>query len=409
MKRLFVTYLLFILISNLNAQWVNITPEDALWVASSYFINKDTGFIYYGNSDDWSFSITYNGGKDLTHISTRSPFSKDLIFLNVDTGFSLNKQAFDTLYSTYDRAKTYINLGDFANNSKLYFNDKNRKTLFICEDEKLLISHDYGKSWQKIMDSRISFLHFYSSKEGYCIQNYFPVSKLLLTKDNGNSWSYSGDHKGFYNYHFISEQTGFGYKDSLWKTTDGGQSWFPIMNGLDDLMYGGYIKDIKFANEKTGYLVMYFGGNSVVYKTVDGGGYWHLMQHFMNDLLVKIQLFNTNNVILYSDFEKYRINIYRTTNGGGPISIKAKDQVPIKDFSIVPNPASSWIKIKYTGNKPLIEAKLFMFDMQGRLVKEETIQKKISELEVKDLKKGVYMIKIITGEYEYVEKVVLSD
>jgi len=405
MKKINITFLLIIFNSVLFAQWSKITPDDPGRILGAYFINNNIGYFN-------TYKTTY-----------KYPFVR--FFKTIDKGNSWQEFNQTKLYQEFyffgidsvcgihpgnNRFYCYLNSIEptdseqFANNSRLYFNDKDKKTLFVWEEDTLLKSTDYGKTWKKVLTGYVDDLHFISKNMGFCFWSGDTKNGFMKTTDNGETWVKAGEVQDFYKFSFITENTGFGYKDSLWKTTDGGKSWKPIMNGLDDLFYGGYIFDVKFANENTGYLLMFFAGNSVVYKTVDGGGYWHLMQHFMAVQMDHFQVIDENNVFLYSIFRAGYTGIYRTTNGGGLIGIEENEETTT-GYSILPNPANTTISI--TGTKDgNTGAKLYLFDLQGKLLLSENLSPGKNNINISGFEKGIYLLRIRDREGVWVRKVV---
>jgi hypothetical protein len=72
---------------------------------------------------------------------------------------------------------------------------------------------------------------------------------------------------------------------------------------------------------------------------------------------------------------------------------------PSEGVLIYPNPAIDWILIEAVGFQSVD-----CFDMQGRLVLKSTSNK----LFVADLKKGIYLLKVNTGEASVFRKIVIQ-
>ncbi|WP_084647733.1 YCF48-related protein [Gelidibacter mesophilus] len=109
---------------------------------------------------------------------------------------------------------------------------------------------------------------------------------ILKSDDAGMTWRRinSKDHKHLINLQFVNATIGYAIGDGLFKTEDGGETWFKIK--LTNAAYPP--RNLYFVNEMVGYL---FGENGTIYSTTDGGRYWkqknvgynnHQSAHFFN-------------------------------------------------------------------------------------------------------------------------------
>lgn len=136
-----------------------------------------------------------------------------------------------------------------------------------------------GASWSTIRGSggggtcRIPN-SFVNGNSGYCILSYGtaqPVD-LMKTTDGGASWNNlvpaSGLSLGAFTFdgtvYFFSDMLGFIAKeDTLYRTSDGGESWQQVSSGH-------FIKTLFFTTAQTGYAA----GDNIILKTTDGGLNW---------------------------------------------------------------------------------------------------------------------------------------
>jgi hypothetical protein len=75
------------------------------------------------------------------------------------------------------------------------------------------------------------------------------------------------------------------------------------------------------------------------------------------------------------------------------------------EITIAPNPMNTHTVISFYGNKLGGTKKLYVFDITGRLVRQqETISNSSFVLERGDLPSGVYFIKIATEQHQFVSR-----
>lgn len=83
-----------------------------------------------------------------------------------------------------------------------------------------------------------------------------------------------------------------------------------------------------------------------------------------------------------------------------------------KPLTVYPNPASDFIKVEFTtGNAVVPEIKIF--DLTGKVVKqfdkEFSLNHEVfkADLDISDLKTGIYFVKVIQGKQTWSEKLVV--
>lgn len=79
------------------------------------------------------------------------------------------------------------------------------------------------------------------------------------------------------------------------------------------------------------------------------------------------------------------------TEGIGTLSVK--EVKPSLDFQLYPNPANDWVTIKINDFEN--QSRIIISDMLGKIVKEITPKSNQAQLDVADLKKGVYFVSVI--------------
>ena len=77
-------------------------------------------------------------------------------------------------------------------------------------------------------------------------------------------------------------------------------------------------------------------------------------------------------------------------------------KISISDVSIYPNPAKNFVNI--SAGEKIDSARIY--DLTGRIVKQLTPNKERFNLNIRDLSKGVYLVKLNAGEKESTTKLI---
>ncbi|MFC1714193.1 YCF48-related protein [Candidatus Poribacteria bacterium] len=158
-------------------------------------------------------------------------------------------------------------------------------------------TEDGGKTWQEFDQERMlvnnqpvmkNSLCFTDKKNGWAVQD-----SIYFTTDGGETWDVDlqggegrpgigGGPKGFMGVHFIDEMNGwvttmFG---DVYRTDDGGDKWERV--GSLPGIIPDCCRGICFANEDEGWAIV---SANRVYHTEDGGKRWHLDEIFLDTKL----------------------------------------------------------------------------------------------------------------------------
>ncbi len=204
----------------------DITFTDSLtgYAVTPYVAQNDTAFVLKttNGGDNW-FNIKILAGEFVG-------FSR-IHFINNATGFILGV---GLLEKTTNAGSTWIALGipKYSN-----FNDfaiLSQDTIWIAEDNSLIggvfRTTNGGASWQQQLylgSQNPTNIYFYNKDIGFVAEN-----TLYKTTNSGQNWfPISGG--GFGDMHFINATTGWKCYGPMQKTTDGGVSWInqPLPQG----------------------------------------------------------------------------------------------------------------------------------------------------------------------------------
>ncbi len=185
------------------------------------------------------------------------------------------------------------------------------------EYNKLYKTTDGGISWvekysEQFSDNHIQSIHTLDANHIYAVtQN----GKVIYSNDGGENWqiSHVGDqYPSISKIFFLDENNGFIAGNDLWKTTNGGASWFRKRTSLR-----GKFWKIDFADENNGMAI-----GEHIYKTTDGGYSWIISKEG-NSQFSGIDILDSLNVWVVG----YG-SIYKTNDGGNSWSVfKVDDKI----------------------------------------------------------------------------------
>ncbi len=218
------------------------------------FINADTGYVI-GIGGNWAIRKTTNRGE--------SWFESDTI----TSEWGLELLPGGVGYAVGTGLKMYKTTGGYDNWERLFFTDNLNDVYFTSEHKGFII-----------------------------IRN--PL-KLYKTTNSGIDWDSIPGAPGGSNLLFLDSLTGFIGGVTIFKTTDGGENWYP------DGTTGSEAK-IFFINSTTGWAI----SNSLIYKTTDVGETWTVQLSQPPD--------NFTSIFFVDSLNGWATNryIWQTTDGG---------------------------------------------------------------------------------------------
>lgn len=272
----------------------------------------------------------------------------------------------------------------------------------------MLKTTDGGDNWIDIFNSGVMRdMYFKDSLNGIGVNL---GSSIKRTTNGGINWSFytispPGD---FYRISIINNFTGFvvssnGY--DVYKTTNFGESF-------DSVGYiPGVIESIsssEFINENVGWAGANFGQ---IFKTENGGRTWRLQSHVNNAFLSGIYALNDSVVWMCGAGG----TIIHTTNGGDTITSinQISTNIP-ESFELkqnYPNPFNPTTNIQYelpVGNFVVLK----IYDINGREIKTLINEFKpagryLFSFNASELSSGIYIYKIISGNFNETKRMVL--
>ncbi|MEA3496996.1 MAG: T9SS type A sorting domain-containing protein [Bacteroidota bacterium] len=420
---IFLIIHLTILSSAFSQQWNDINPNPPHMVGLlgwAYFTSENTGYILVSDtsSKQWYYKTNNKG-------SNWFPIRQDgynvLIFISEDTVIGLKRDnsnkniylitnGFDSVELVYTNPKGFVSQWTDENITKGWGDDiyaSYDKHFFSPDSIGTYKSKDLGKSWIKVSDTAIYRIGFISDSIAFG-QGFFynQLDKFLVkSNDGGNSWQKT-DGKHGADYYFGKDTFYITYRWAIKRSDDGGKTWKAISNGLPASLSPDDV--YTFIDSKTGFIYNTFYG---LYKTIDAGENWTKLRNPLPYMLNNIQCIAENGKVYFIISELLAsglAKIYHGTYDSTQIWNSTKEIIP-KDisekFKVYPNPAQSKITITYTGFIAF-DTKVRIYDIQGKLVKEQQLALEKTVIDIKDFSKGIYFVKIKDGDGVFVEKVV---
>jgi len=217
-------------------------------------------------------------------------------------------------------------------------------TAYAVTYDAVLKTSNGGQSWQSQDLSAYPFImfptaiHFFDAQHGMIIGNNVVGLELsYTTHDAGQSW-----HEAIItgpgiirmtDVKMVSQTEAFsiGWQGNVFKTTDGGQSWSPIMVlGTTD-----HWADLDFSDPLQGKLL---SENGSLYTTTDGGDTWQAKATPAQSNYMRMQFFDENNGYLHEPSS----GLYSTSNGGQNWTLVSIDKVGLFSRFFFTTPTSGW-------------------------------------------------------------------
>ncbi|EMY79949.1 hypothetical protein pgond44_14378 [Psychroflexus gondwanensis ACAM 44] len=225
-------------------------------------------------------------------------------------------------------SESYSQCGQYIENkisalSDVRFWDENNG--FVIGGSSLLTTNNGGVSWvtyelphyQAFSYKPLNDIELIDSNKAFV---FGADGIILFTENKGIDWERRIGINGLENFtgvDFINNDLGYlvGVNDYLvndkaflYKTIDGGETWFEVTSNISSIDYGNFSpNDILFLNENIGFL---WGGNEF-YKTIDGGETWLEVNNPSNSYIQKLQFIDSQTAYLSGG--NY---IYKTIDGG---------------------------------------------------------------------------------------------
>ena len=413
MKRLnillILTLLLFSLIQQANSQQI-AKPDTIANFRDIFFIDEEYGWVVGSNG---TILKTTNGGIDweVIHL-TLSEHISSVFFIDRELGW-ITTTYNDKIYITTNGGENWEHIvtivGTAVSLMDIYF--VNDSTGFVCRSAySIYRTADYGYTWEEIIGTFYETAVFDFVDEDYGWAGGH--NSFKITTNGGDDWT-SIDlltYEFFVsNISLLDRYNGFivGWGwfinnedfNMFVSTNTGGSSLFH--NVIDS-----YIYDVHFNSPDTGWIA-----GSEILKTTDGGHNWTTLNPVVHTFVFvgdKSWGINFDNRILFSD------DGWETATVQFPEPVNVKDNINENSYYLsqnYPNPFNPNTKIKFELRERVFVT-LKIYDLLGNeintLVEEEKLAGNYEiEFNGEKLPSGVYLYKIIAGDFVDTKKMIL--
>ena len=254
---------------------------------------------------------TTDGGENWLQQSTAMPGAYHIIkFFNEQKGVMVGDAVLSTEDGGKTWTKYPNEINYWGHIRGVDFVDEN--VWFLCTYMEGLVykTTDGGKTLTRVSPiqdthNTLISIDFTTAQTGF-VGTLF--GKIHRTTDGGVTWQVVYDdfdgnnYTGIFSINFISSQVGYaaGTKGVILKTQDGGSTWQPLQGEFVDFSQRHLVdfRQIRFFDEQTGYVASYNPGSSHLFKTTDGGQTWFGVNTFDNESYDAIHFFDQNKVLI---------------------------------------------------------------------------------------------------------------
>ncbi len=394
MKKIIITFALVLIYSVTFSQWIEIYKATT-YLQSIYFTDANTGYIVA--QAGYIFKTTDAGTSWVEKSSGTTEDLNSVYFKNSNVGYAVGDNG--TILKTTDGGDNWVrykNAGFFYNS--VYFTDIDTGYI-VGQNGYMYKTTNGGTTWTMQTSGSNSDLNsvcFTDANTGYIAGG---GGLLLKTTNGGTKWTKqtSGTTCCLYSLCFLDSAIGYavGKYGTILKTTNGGNTWTPQISEMAQMYLD--LRSVYFTDSNTGYAVGYDG---YIINTTNGGTKWACHRFGNDDMYTRYSVFFTSKDTGYTvGFE----HLFKTFNGS--TTYIGESTLTKTEINVYPNPCNNELKINLNSllDNPIT---IKIFNIQGLLVKSITTNNNENIINISNLSKGIYFVKVVGNNINVYERVI---
>ena len=376
-------------------------------IYDAQFLNQNTGYALVNAGDGGVAGIgikkTVDGGNSWNYLYNNNwSDNLDFYFLTTETGFGVTENFNDTisLLKTTNGGEnwTEISTGYEFTPTDIKFIDENNG--FICGEYSVIKTSDGGLTWQEVTPgtglNTFSEIEYRSANEVFIAgSESYQTTTVSVSTDDGSTWqTFSpGDYGLAVDIALPDENTiiitsGF----EIFKSVDNGLTWNQATSINPNLID---IRSLHFTSPTIGYAAG-MGDFANIEKTTDGGNTWFPLETKVTSGLTASCFFNDDEGLVFGNNGV----MLRTTTGGVTGTNNQAISVTDSYFTASPNPFDDEIVIRpVAGSKIVYPVHVELMDVGGRQLINVEIERSDNgiRLSVAGFKPGIFICRISTS------------
>jgi photosystem II stability/assembly factor-like uncharacterized protein len=396
MRRI-ITLVMFVLYSTItNAQWTLCNKPTGV-SPFSLMINNDT--VYMGTVGNGVYRST-DGGLTWTQINNGITSMQIWAINQVGTAIFASSTG-GTVFKSTNGGDSWVlsNTGVSSTAIVKKFVSFNGKIFAATTNTGILISNDDGSSWAQHNSGIVGLVAgeiVVIENELYAAVNNKRVYKYDSTNQNWISKGNTGlpnQSIGCMTYIKDSSQNitffvGNGNSNEVAKSTNGGDNWSVVKNGLPNV---GVYSILGIGTE------VYLGNDYGVYKTTDYGANWIDISGFTLTSPAKFLSKSSTDLYVLQGAALWKKSLSNLSN------IDNNDGLINKEIVVFPNPSNGNFNIEIDENS--IGAKASIYSLLGQKIKDFSLNSMTTN---QNLTKGVYLIEIEKEGIKTTKKLIIN-
>lgn len=371
-------------------QWSNFSSYTSADLYAVFFTDASHGYVAGEGMYRW-----YPAG---TGVGSSTDKYYSIYFTSADTGYLAGGTNFPGGYNDYGIVRTTKTAGAGLQGAPMYHTSDTMLSIFFTSsfigygvgpDGMILKTVDGAVNWTSLSSNSVEDLWsvcFPDANTGYVAGS---SGTILKTTNGGTTWTAqsTGTTENLYSVFFTDVNNGcaVGANATILRTINGGVTWTSQTCAIT-----ADIRSVYFSSTNIGYTA---GLSGRILKTVDGGASWTTLSSGTSVDLYCIHFVDDNIGYAVGKGGK----MLKTVNGGSANGLEINDIVNHESVSIYPNPVHDKLNVLIYHDAEIQSIEII--NLNGQLVKsDKSMGAKSMILEVSDLYKGIYFLKVKTDK-----------